>query len=162
MPARSEAVDIPGNASLTGAQRQARADRYYAPFRARLSAAIAATSAPVIVTVHSFTPVFHGQRRSVEIGILHDSDRRLADAMMKVAPSHTSLNVAVNQPYGPQDGVTHTLNEHAIGAGHLNVMLEVRNDLIENAAQQDRMAACLEGWLTDALVLLPVDVTATC
>jgi predicted N-formylglutamate amidohydrolase len=28
---------------------------------------------------------------------------------------------------------THTLKEHAIKVGHLNVMLEIRNDLIADA-----------------------------
>lgn len=162
MPARSEAIDISGNANLTPDQRQARTLSYYEPFRASLAAVIAATTDPVIVTIHSFTPVFHGRRRTVEIGVLHDSDQRLAGAMMKAAPSHTALNVEVNEPYGPRDGVTHTLKEHAIGAGHLNVMLEIRNDLIETAAQQGKMADCLDGWLADALAELTLSVTATC
>jgi predicted N-formylglutamate amidohydrolase len=105
----------------------------------------------VIVTIHSFTPVYHGQHRAVEIGVLHDSDARLADAMLDIAGRHTPLNVLRNAPYGPQDGVTHTLKEHAIRSGHLNVMIEIRSDLIETQRQQTDMAAMLAGWIAAAV-----------
>lgn len=162
MPARSETIDVPGNANLTDVQRQDRIARYYDPFCDSLAAAVAATPDPVIVTIHSFTPVYKGQRRSVEIGVLHDLDSRLADAMMQIAGAHTSANVKVNMPYGPEDGVTHTLKEHAATAEHLNVMLEIRSDLIENAAQQEDMADCLAGWLSGALAELDVSAEMSC
>jgi predicted N-formylglutamate amidohydrolase len=162
MSPRSDGIEIPANANLNDAQRQNRIATYYDPFRDTLSSAIAATPDPVTVTVHSFTPVFNGTPRSVEIGILHDTDARLADAMMQVAPHHTNANVKINAPYGPEDGVTHTLREHAITAGHLNVMLEIRNDLIETSAQQEAMVDCLTGWLSDALTVLDVSVGEQC
>lgn len=151
MPQQSEAIAVPGNMNLTPAERVARADRYYEPFRSRLEQTIAAKPEPIVVTLHSFTPIYHGQSRAVEIGILHDADARLAEAMLESAPSQTQSKVERNQPYGPEHGVTHTLKEHAIEAGHLNVMLEIRNDLIHTPQDQDTMAACLADWLTAAL-----------
>lgn len=150
MPARSEIFDVPGNANLSAADRAMRADTYYAPFRAALAAVLQARPAPVMVTVHSFTPVYHGQPREVEIGILHDSDTRLADAMLDLAPRQNPHIVRRNDPYGPEDGVTHTLKEHALPYGHLNVMLEIRNDLIATEAQQSAMASTLAYWVLQA------------
>ncbi len=151
MPARSEVVDIPGNATLTGAEKAARVARYYAPFRRALADVLTRREAPVLVTVHSFTPVYHGASRDVEIGILHDDDARLADAMLAAAQGSGRHVVRRNEPYGPKDGVTHTLKEHAVPAGHLNVMLEVRNDLIADAHAQRAMTDTLAGWLDRAL-----------
>lgn len=151
LPHQSETIAVPGNMNLTPAERRARAETYYEPFRASLAQAIAAKTDPIVVTMHSFTPIYYGQNRSVEIGILHDQDARLADAMIEMAPAHSDAKVERNQPYGPEDGVTHTLKEHAISAGHLNVMLEIRNDLIQSADSQDAMAARLADWLTAAL-----------
>lgn len=150
MPARSEVIDVPGNSDLSQADRAARTIAYYQPFQSALKQAIDAVADPIIVTVHSFTPVYHGVARAVEIGILHDSDTRLADAMLDIAPAHTKANVQRNAPYGPDHGVTHTLKEHAINAGHLNVMLEIRNDLITTADAQTAMADMLAGWIADA------------
>lgn len=156
MPAQSEAIKIPGNVGLTEAQRQARAARYYKPFRACLTGAIAVTPTPVIVTIHSFNRVYHGETRTVEIGILHDTDARLADVMLQLAHTHTEANVQRNAPYGPEHGVTHTLKEHAIMAGHLNVMIEIRNDLIQTPGQQNEMADSMANWLWESLARLKV------
>lgn len=151
MPIKSEIFDIPGNAGLDDDARADRVARYYDPFRATLAGTLAKGSNPVLITIHSFTPIYLGQQRAVEIGVLHDSDARLADQMLAVAGKHTDMVVLRNNPYGPEDGVTHTLKEHAIGAGLLNVMLEIRNDRIATSQQQDDIAQMLAGWLRAAL-----------
>lgn len=155
MPARSEAYDIPGNADLTEEDKNARVARYYRPFEQTLASQIASRTDPVIVTVHSFAPVYNGETRDVEIGILHDNDSLLADAVLRVADGH---DVRRNSPYGPEHGVTHTLKEHAIKHGHLNVMIEVRNDLIADEAGQTAMANTLAGWIRQALQALGREV----
>lgn len=157
MPARSEAVDVPGNSDLTDAQKVDRVKSYYDPFRLAVSRILSEIDDPILVTVHSFTPNYHGVRREVEIGILHDSDARLADAM--IATADTSHDVRRNEPYGPADGVTHTLKAHALPRGHLNVMLEVRNDLIADEVSQAAMAETLSDWTRRALAL---SKAATC
>ncbi|SFR60679.1 Predicted N-formylglutamate amidohydrolase [Yoonia tamlensis] len=151
MPAKSEVFDVPGNVGLTQAARDARTNAYYLPFQTALAAQIAKMHAPIIVTIHSFTPVYHGQARAVEIGVLHDDDTRLADAMLETAAAHTSALVLRNDPYGPENGVTHTLREHALPGGHLNVMLEVRNDLIATPATQTAMGDMIAAWVADSV-----------
>ncbi|TCP40879.1 N-formylglutamate amidohydrolase [Rhodovulum marinum] len=152
MPVRTESIAIPGNVDLTEAQRAERARRYYDPFHATVEATLSAQPAEVaLITVHSFTPIWHGVRRDVEIGILHDRDSRLADAMLALAAGRTSHRVARNEPYGPADGVTHTLNRHGDAKGRLNVMLEIRNDLIADDAGQARMGILLADIVNEAL-----------
>ena len=155
MPAESEIYRIPGNAGLTPGARQARADAVYFPFRDALARTIDAHGtrggASAIVTIHSFTPVYRGVAREVEIGILHDDDSRLADAMLAAAGDGGGFVVRRNEPYGPGDGVTHTLREHALPRGLPNVMIEIRNDLIRTQGDATAMAARLAGWLEAAL-----------
>lgn len=148
MPIRSEAFDVPGNVGLTQAAKDARVAQFYTPFKDTLAHEIAQRSGPVIVTIHSFTPIYNGQARDVEIGVLHDGDSRLADAILDVADT---FDVRRNAPYGPEDGVTHTLKEHAIKHGHLNVMIEVRNDLIADEQSQTVMAQTLTRWISQAI-----------
>ena len=162
MPERSEIIDVPGNKNLSAFDRSARVETFYLPFRAALSRTIEQISRPIIVTVHSFTPVYHGELRTVEIGILHDSDTRLADAMLETARAHTRAEVLRNKPYGPEHGVTHTLKEHAIRDGHLNVMLEIRNDLIVSADQQENLGAMIAGWVVEAVGLVRVEGDVKC
>ncbi|MBN2905411.1 MAG: N-formylglutamate amidohydrolase [Rhodobacteraceae bacterium] len=152
MPARTEEIAVPGNAGLSAAERAARGQRCYAPFHAAVSATLAGRDTPpVLVTVHSFTPRWHGVPRAVEIGILHDDDTRLADAMLARAGAHTDHLVARNEPYGPAHGVTHTLRLHGVENGRANVMLEIRNDLIADQAAQTRMGVMLAGLVRAAL-----------
>ena len=149
MPAQSEIFAVPGNKGLTALQKTARVATYYEPFRAGVAQIMARITDPILITVHSFTPIYHGAKRDVEIGILHDSDARLADALLA---GETSRHIVRrNEPYGPSDGVTHTLKEHALPGGHLNVMLEIRNDLIASKEAQTEMADMLAAWITRAL-----------
>lgn len=154
MPAKSEIFDIPGNLDLSQEERDARTSRYYEPFRLALARTLKDAGSPVMVTIHSFTPVYKGQLRETDIGILHDTDRRLADALLSCAAAHTDLKVDRNLPYGPEDGVTHTLREHAEKDGLLNVMFELRNDRIMTAEDQRAMSMMLARWLKDALISL--------
>ncbi len=155
MPARSEIYDIPGNAGLSAEDRQARTEAIYLPFRAALAQRIAERKAQaretVLVTIHSFTPIYHGVQREVEIGILHDRDSRLADQMLARTEASCRYQVRRNEPYGPADGVTHTLREHGLANGLLNVMIEVRNDLIRDEAGQEVMAGFLAGLIRESL-----------
>jgi len=45
-----------------------------------------------------------------------------------------------NDPYGPEDGVTHSLKIHGLAQGLPNVMIEIRNDLLHGAAAEARLA----------------------
>lgn len=147
MPARSEVFDVPGNAGLTDVQKAERVQTVYRPFRAAVEARLDAARA--VVTVHSFTPVFHGAPRDTEIGLLHDSDARLVDLMLAHAPEGRVVHR--NRPYGPVDGVTHTLKAHALPRGLPNVMIEVRNDLLTTPEDIRAVACDLMAMLTPAL-----------
>ena len=139
-PQRSEIFDVPGNAGLSASDKARRADALYHPFHqaidALLDARLAAGRNVVLVTVHSFTPVYFGKPREGHLGILHDEDSRLADAMLDASQTLGLDQVLRNYPYGPEDGVTHTLKRHGLTRQIANVMLEIRNDLISEDAGQ--------------------------
>lgn len=153
MAAKSEVYEVPGNAALGAAERQARTEAVYLPFHAALRALLARRAAtgalPVLVTVHSFTPVWHGRPRAVEFGIIHDADARLARALVAAAPK--GLDARLNEPYSAVDEVTHTLALQATPLGLPNVMIELRNDLIAAPEAQRAVAARLAPALVAAL-----------
>ncbi len=153
MPAVSETVEIPGNRHLTEADRWARAHAIYAPFSAAVTDTLAAQDRPALVTVHSFTPVWHGTPRATQIGLLHDADPALALAMRAAAPAHTGLRCDLNAPYAASDGVTHTLARHGTANDLPSVMIEVRNDLLTDAASTARIATALAGMLRAGLAV---------
>jgi len=147
MPARSEVHDIPGNAAISPEERLARTEAVYLPWVHGLHGLIARRIAlglrPVIVTVHSFTPVYHGKPRRVEFGVINDADPALPVAIHSAAKRLTRLNAELNAPYSALDDVTHTLRVQATPYGLPNAMLEIRNDLIADDAACEAMAAML-------------------
>lgn len=154
MPIRSEVYEIPGNCELGVEERIERTRSLYLPFQVtvarQLAEMLAERRRPVLVSVHSFTPIWFGERREVEFGIIHDLDARFAEALLEAA-GDLPLKTALNEPYSAADGVAHTLRLHATPHDLPHAMLEIRNDLIADSQSRDRMAADLAAILRTAL-----------
>lgn len=152
MPEISEIIEVPGNHDLGASQRNDRTESVYRPFCGAVSDVLDARGPEtMVVTIHSFTPVFYGKHRAVELGILHDKDTRLADAMLAQKDQLPHRLIARNDPYGPEDGVTHSLCIHALSRGLANVMIEVRNDLLLTSQDIAGMAGEILTLLKPAL-----------
>jgi len=155
MTERSEAIEVPGNRNLSEADRSERETSVYRPFCDSVGAVLDgrrdSKSPAVLVTVHSFTPVFHGRERPVEIGILHDADSRVADVMLAHAGDLPHRRIARNEPYGPDDGVTHSLRLHGLSRNLPNVMIEIRNDLLTTEDDEAALAREVMQLLVPAL-----------
>ncbi|MGI3211790.1 N-formylglutamate amidohydrolase [Roseovarius tibetensis] len=156
IPERSEVFDIPGNRGLDAQARQGRFLRVHEPFHAAVGQTCRAqtqrTGQPVaLVTAHSFTPVYRGTPRSVEIGFLHHEDASLAWAALQAERDKGVYEVALNAPYSATDGVTYTLARHGDGEHRPALMIEVRNDLLPDAAAAERMGRHLADTVGRAL-----------
>ena len=162
MPECSETYDVPGNRGLDDAARNERVEALYHPFHARLAETIEAVRhrsgrAPALVTIHSFTPIYFGQKRETELGILFDADARLAQLMLAKAPAVTRLKAEPNQPYSPADGVLHTLELHGAKGALPRAMLEIRNDLIATQDAADLVARELADLLCEAMAMMDLE-----
>jgi predicted N-formylglutamate amidohydrolase len=152
IPVISERTSIPGNAEVTAEDRARRIAEFHTPFHAALddviSRRLAAGQPTVLVTVHSFTPVYKDVWRPWPIGLIHGHDirmtRALADALVADAPG---LNLGWNEPYSALEGVTYTLEHHGNARGLDAAMIEIRHDEILEpdgiALWADRLARCL-------------------
>ncbi len=155
MPEKSEVFEIPGNKKLSPAARLARTQEIYRPFHRAvedfLDHRASEGQATIIVTMHSFTPVYDGKVRDFDVGFLFDRDNWLANFLIKAFPKDRAR---LNEPYGPKDGVMHTTNLHAAPRGLKHVMIEIRNDLIANHAGQNTWANHLTVPLAQAATIL--------
>ncbi len=151
MPAISEVTDIPGNMNLSAADRLARIQQIYRPFHDAVSRVLDARAADgqksMVISIHSFTPLYKGKSRALELGILHDRDASFSSMLIKRFPS---VDARLNEPYGPKDGVLHTLNLHAAPRGLKHAMIELRNDLISSERSQQSWAQRLSVPLIQA------------
>jgi predicted N-formylglutamate amidohydrolase len=154
IPARSEIFEIPGNANLSDQEKQDRFDRVHTPFHDAVDKQSRQMAPKLVVTVHSFTPIYNGIKRDVDLGYLYHSDPSAAQAMLAQEQANGTYKSALNEPYAAVDGVTYSLNKHGEAHGLPCVMIEIRNDLIDTDEKAQAMAQHLSASLTAAFPTL--------
>lgn len=153
----SDGAVVPGNAAISAAERARRIARYYVPYDTAIARAIGHVSAlrigaPVLISLHSFTPIWRGHPRPWHAGVLWDKDSRVAAPMLHALRAVDGLVVGDNEPYrGELPG--DTMHRHGTVKGLPHCLLEVRQDLICDAAGVacwvDILAPILERILED-------------
>lgn len=73
----------------------------------------------------------NGFERPWQIGILWDSDERLPVPVIE-AFRRRGIAVGDNEPYSGRDAPGYTLRRHAAPRSMPNILIEVRQDLIDN------------------------------
>jgi predicted N-formylglutamate amidohydrolase len=145
MPEVSETTPVPGNVGLSAADRAARVREIFTPYHARiaalLDARVAARRRTVLVAMHSFTPVFRGESRAVQVGVLFNRDARLAAALLDLLRAEGDIVVGENAPYAVTDTSDYGVPVHGEKRGLPHVEIEIRQDLIADAQGQAAWAA---------------------
>ena len=141
---------IPGNKYADEAEKAERIRRLYHPYHAAYADLAAQMDNPVICAVHSFTPRLQGRHpRPWHVGVLYADDDRIARPFMDACRAQ-GWCVGDNEPYAghlPGDAV----DRHALQHGRPNVLIELRHDLIGDAAGQTLWAERLAPILSDVL-----------
>jgi predicted N-formylglutamate amidohydrolase len=150
IPTISELTAIAGNHGITAEECEARRREIFLPYHERITALLdrrlRAGRRAVLVAMHSFTPVFKGIARSVEIGILYNPnarDIRLPHIMLDLLRAEGDLNVGDNQPYAITGASDYTVPVHGEGRFLPHIEIEIRQDLIDDPAGQAAWAARL-------------------
>ena len=148
---RSEDTPIPGNIRISVEERAERASTFYWPYHDALHAFIDARAksgtVPVLISVHSFTPVYRGVTRRWHIGVHYRLDPRLARLVLEGLRRDRELVVGENEPYEVTLDEDYTVPVHAERRGLPYVLFEIRQDLITAdpgvEAWADRLGAIL-------------------
>lgn len=155
IPAVSDGTRVPGNADLAPADRIARQNEIFAPYHARIAAELdlrqAAGRPTVLISMHSFTPVFGGVRRPWQVGLLYHRDSRLAHALLAILRADPALTVGDNEPYAVSDATDWTIPVHGERRGILHVGIEIRQDLIAQPEGQSEWGVRMASILPRAL-----------
>jgi predicted N-formylglutamate amidohydrolase len=150
----SDGAVIPGNRRLDEAERERRIRLYYRPYHRAIDAVIdrclAAGVTPCLLSIHSFTESWKDRPRPWHVGVLWDEDKRLAGPLLDALWAERDLIVGDNEPYSGQlEG--DCLWQHATRRGLVNALIEVRQDLIRDAAGQAAWARRLGRIVTGVL-----------
>ncbi|HXV25285.1 MAG TPA: N-formylglutamate amidohydrolase [Alphaproteobacteria bacterium] len=147
----SELTEIPGNRELDPRARELRIREIFEPYHARIVAELdqrLSDGRPtVLIAMHSFTPVFKGVQRPWHIGVLYNRDPRYAHVLLDLLRAEGDLTVGDNEPYAINDDGDYTIPVHGERRRIPHVEIEIRQDLIADAAGQtawaDRLARLL-------------------
>ncbi|WFU73874.1 N-formylglutamate amidohydrolase [Bradyrhizobium sp. CB2312] len=144
IPVISEATRVPRNEAITESERAARRREIFEPYHHRIDAAINRRlhdkRPTVLVSLHSFTPVYAGVARPWHIGALYNRDTVLPQLLLKHLRSEGDLVVGDNEPYAVSDLSDYTIPVHGEARGLVNTGIEIRQDLIADQAGQQQWA----------------------
>ena len=147
IPGISELTAIPGNEAIRPAEREARRREIFLPYHRRIAELIDRRKATgrrtVLIAMHSFTPVFKGETRTIDVGILYNRDARLAHIMLELLRAEGDLAVGDNAPYAITEASDYTVPTHGEANGLPHVEIEIRQDLIGDEPGQAAWAARL-------------------
>lgn len=161
IPPISEATTIPGNQGLAQQAAFERQQSIFAPYHRAIAEAVdrraQAQRPTILVSLHSFTPVYAGVARPWHIGMLYNRDHRLPQLMLDELRAEPALVVGDNQPYAVSDTTDYTIPVHGEQRGLINTGIEIRQDLIiEESGQREwaaRLVRVLQKLETELLAL---------
>jgi Predicted N-formylglutamate amidohydrolase len=134
----SDGAIIPANHPLDEDERLHRLNAYHRPYHRAVADTIARVTAasgaaPLVLSIHSFTPFWKNVARPWHAAILWDSDDRAVTPFLKMLRDDPDMVIGDNEPY---DGALRndTMFRHCTAKGLAHALLEIRQDLIGDAA----------------------------
>jgi predicted N-formylglutamate amidohydrolase len=150
-PVISEATPIPGNAKLTPAEKLQRRQAIFDPYHQKIAQL---KGGKIYIAMHSFTPVYLGVERPMQVAVLYNRNPRLSVILADLLRREGDLAVTENLPYQVSDETDYGVPVHAEAAGLDYLEIEIRQDLIADAKGQSAWARRLARLLPLAIETL--------
>lgn len=153
---RSEAggVALPWNAGLRPEEVERRILTYHAPYHEAIDRLILRRLVrgvrPLLLAIHSFTPVYDGEIRRFDIGVLYERHPRRARRLGR-ALREAGWKVRYNQPYSGMAGMMYAVDRHGSHHRLPCLELEVNDRLFEQRSFVTRLGSTVARTLRDLL-----------
>jgi predicted N-formylglutamate amidohydrolase len=144
----AEGREVQLNHAVDAHERERRLARLHRPYHAAIDRELGRASASVVLSIHTFTPVYEGQPRMVEIGVLFDEEIDLAERFARVIAA-AGFVTRMNEPYSGREGLIYSAHRHAKAHGRRAVELEVRQDLAVEAVVRRNLCAAIRPVLAE-------------
>lgn len=144
IPEISHGTHVPANKDLNERQRNARINEVFVPYDNALVDLLTTPGRMFAFSIHSFTPTLDKQERPWDIGFLYRNDTQTSKQLQRYISHHFSeLNIGLNMPYQIEDESDWFVPRHAERLKLHHSLIEIRNDHINTAAGQKRIASIL-------------------
>lgn len=143
-----EDVALSFNQGVSPEMRAERIASVHEPYHQAISSAIQAHERPpLLVSLHSFTPIWNQHLRSMDIGVLFDRDERLAHALARLLEDE-GFFVALNEPYSGKKGLIYAAHRHGTERAIPYVELEFNQSILSSPQRVASIASRLTQVLT--------------
>ncbi len=126
------------NVGISASERARRIRELHRPYHTAVATAAGREDLRFLLSIHSFTPLYEGEKRTLEVGVLFDLDEALASAFL-MAFREDGLVTELNEPYSGKGGLMYCVDRHARTAGRPCIELEIRQDLLAEEGFVDRI-----------------------
>lgn len=141
------AVDL--NRDLS--DREARIEGYYEPYHRAIDLEMIRIPRQLVFALHSFTPEYEGQLRSLKVGVLFDHAVSEAHQLREHLAERLGYAVALNEPWSGANGLMYAASTHGDAHGAVPLELEVRQDLLVDAGFRAELVPALVSGLRELL-----------
>jgi predicted N-formylglutamate amidohydrolase len=150
----SEGTSIPGNEKVSAAEATSRVREIFEPYHGSIARHLDARKKPtrpvILISLHSFTPVYGGVARMWQAGVLYNRYNALAVSLRVMLRATGELIIGDNEPYTVDDETDYTIPVHGEQRGIAHVAIEIRQDLIAGENDQREWAERLAQLLPKA------------
>jgi predicted N-formylglutamate amidohydrolase len=151
---RSEGTIVPGNEDVSMDDAASRVREVFSPYHGAIERCLDARKKAglptLLISLHSFTPVYTGTTRPWHAGVLYNRYSKLAHDLRDLLAAPGDLVVGDNEPYSVNDDTDYTIPVHGERRGLSHVAIEIRQDLIGDEAGQEYWANRLADVLPKA------------
>ena len=140
---------IPGNIGLSKSEIRSRVKKIYNTYHQEIEQTIKNKKVKVILSLHSFNPIFKNKKRLLKFGILSNEDKNLSRIIIDQLRLQ-KLNVGDNEPY-KGDLIGDSMYRHGLRNKIPHALIEVRNDLLSNTTKIKRVSKLLHKTIVKSL-----------
>jgi len=105
-------IPLSFNQNLSSEDIDFRKDHFHRAYHEMISQLIQAHPIPpLLVSLHSFTPIWNDHIRTMDIGVLFDRDEEIAHILANIL-QEDGFFVALNKPYSGKNGLIYSADRH--------------------------------------------------
>ena len=132
---------IKRNINISKRDKKFRINGIYNRYHLCIESLIKRRQIKLLLSLHSFSPIFKGKRRKIEIGILSNEDRRYSQKLIKKLKGK-KYTIGDNEPYNG-NLIGDTLYKHGLKNKLFHTLIEIRNDMIYSDQQVNKISSFL-------------------
>ena len=140
---------IPGNIGLQKCEVRLRVKKIYNKYHNEIDRIIRNEKVNIILSLHSFNPIFKNKKRLLEFGILSNEDKNLSSIIIDQLRLQ-KINVGDNKPY-KGNLIGDSMYRHGLSNKLPHVLIEVRNDLLSNTTKIKRVSRLLHKTIVKSI-----------